>query len=486
MDYKETIKLLVLPLAFILLTACQAKNSEPLEESDTDFLASHSVFSAEQTLASFQGGEEITSFDGKNRPLASTDCPPVEPPVECKDHQVLAQDECYDRERPCVIENGEGLQRWLANSYGECEATKCDEGFKPAGGKCEAICAENEIFHNGQCFPPIAECKVNGKKGTKKWGEEGYGDCQTDLECPIKNGVGIQPWIVDEDRHGSCEVVSCQTGYKVHTDRKRCENICRNDQVHDGRKCRDIVRACRIAGGKGKKKWSHRKKKYGRCRVTSCNRGFERVGNSCRRPNNGGDADPLLVDVGSNIAQAESIQLSSQVDGILFDILGKRSTPNPHDKKRISWTSQSRYQWVVLPDPNGQVNGIDQMFGDNTLGPDNQFAKDGFEALAKYDNDSNGKIDPDDPIYYSLGLWADLNGNGQADLGELTSLSDSQVGSINLNYDPNYFEVDQYGNKTTYKSVVNFYDGRKSLIFDLWFKYVEPDQPSQCPTQGGL
>ncbi|MCJ8278085.1 MAG: hypothetical protein HRT44_06245, partial [Bdellovibrionales bacterium] len=65
----------------------------------------------------------------------------------------------------------------------------------------------------------------------------------------------------------------------------------------------------------------------------------------------------------------------------------------------------------------------------------------------------------------------------------LTSVMDAGIASISLDFDPNFYEVDDHGNKTTYKSIVSFYSGKKSLVFDLWFKYMEPEQDddNQCP-----
>ena len=531
MAYRKTlIRILVTPMTLLFFIACDG-GMETSEKEKKEVLRSASVFSQETTLVNFHNPDQVIAFDDKNRPLVSTDvnnCPPVEPdPTEpgpcdageervgevclpicnenqnrvgnqclakcsedeqligdqclpiCDDDQILAQGQCYDREKECPVENGQGSQIWMANSYGQCVAHTCDEGFELRDGQCLATCADDEVLYNGECKKLIADCELDGREGRMTWENGSYGECRIDRDCKVKNGQGIRRWIASKQKHGKCEPISCKPGYKKK--KRKCRSMCKKDEFFDGETCRDREISCPIAGGRGEMTWDPEEHRYGSCELVACDRGLRRRGNSCvpwNRPPDG-EADPLIVDLGSDIDNAQGIQLSSQIDGILFDILGENSTPNAHDKKQISWTNNIRYQWVVRPDSNGQVHGIDQMFGDNTLGPDNQFASDGFEALAKFDVDGNKKIDTDDPVFRELGLWADLNGNGQVDLGELNSLNDSKISYIDLRYDPNFFEVDQYGNKTSYKSIVSFSDGRKNLIFDMWFKYVDPDAPDE-------
>ncbi len=39
--------------------------------------------------------------------------------------------------------------------------------------------------------------------------------------------------------------------------------------------------------------------------------------------------------------------------------------------------------FLVLPNSSGGVSGIDEMFGDNTRGPDGKFAANGYEVRLK-------------------------------------------------------------------------------------------------------
>ncbi len=176
-------------------------------------------------------------------------------------------------------------------------------------------------------------------------------------------------------------------------------------------------------------------------------------------------ASPLFVDLRTD---NKSFELTAPENGVLFDILGLNSTPYPHAKKRISWFKDSAMAMLVLPNANGEVNGINELFGDNTLGPDGKFAENGFLALAKYD-DGDNVIDRKDPVYKQLSLWVDRDLNGIAGPGELMSLSYLGIEALDLEYDHNFSEIDRYGNEVKYKSVVRFRNGELRLMYDLWF-----------------
>jgi hypothetical protein len=194
-------------------------------------------------------------------------------------------------------------------------------------------------------------------------------------------------------------------------------------------------------------------------------------------------SSPLVVQIGRNEVPANRLRLSAVRAGIDFDILGDNSFPVAHAKKRISWlTAESRVDnyFLVLPNANGVVSGIDDMFGDNTHGPDGGFAANGYEALRKYDGVNklggvdakarNGVIDTKDAVFQRLRLWSDLNGDGLSQAHELFTLPELGVRSMSLDFDPNYREIDEYGNSILMKSTVTMESGELNVVYDLWFK----------------
>lgn len=180
-------------------------------------------------------------------------------------------------------------------------------------------------------------------------------------------------------------------------------------------------------------------------------------------------SSPLVVHLGSNVAKPEAIKLSSKEEGVRFDLLGSL---NSHNKLQISWFANDQYRFVALPNRQGEVLGIDQLFGDSTLGPDGEYAANGYAALAKHDLNRDNFIDRRDPIFKHLRLWHDANRNGIGEREELTlSLSDANIAFIDLRYSEDFAETDRWGNQTLMKSVIGYTNGTLDLIFDLWFAY---------------
>ncbi|MBX3022125.1 MAG: hypothetical protein KF799_10665 [Bdellovibrionales bacterium] len=187
---------------------------------------------------------------------------------------------------------------------------------------------------------------------------------------------------------------------------------------------------------------------------------------------------PLVIHVNSDPTRPLPIALSSQEDGVMFDILGAK---NDHRPVRISWFTNHEYGMLALPDARGRVRGIDQLFGNATLGPDQKFAADGYAALAKYDGTTedgrfqsgkaDGFIDQRDAVYSRLRVWMDRNHDGIAQAHELISLRQAGISYIDLDFSTEFAETDQYGNQTLMKSIVGRIDGSIDLIFDLWFSY---------------
>ena len=125
--------------------------------------------------------------------------------------------------------------------------------------------------------------------------------------------------------------------------------------------------------------------------------------------------------------------------------------------------------FLTLPNNNGKVLGIDQLFGNNTVGPDGKYSTNGFLALAKYDANHDGVIDSQDPVFAMLRLWSDKNSDGVAQPEELLTLKDMGVSQIKLYYNRHFTEEDQYGNLTRFESIATYVDGKVRRIFDVWF-----------------
>ena len=128
--------------------------------------------------------------------------------------------------------------------------------------------------------------------------------------------------------------------------------------------------------------------------------------------------------------------------------------------------------FLVKPNSKGEVNGINELFGDNTRGPDGHFAKNGYLALAKYKvHPSDTVIDEKNPVFKELRLWADQNLDGKAQKNELITLREMKIKSIPLQYDSQYRKQDGLGNRIYYRSSVLLTNKKTLPIYDIFFRY---------------
>jgi hypothetical protein len=183
--------------------------------------------------------------------------------------------------------------------------------------------------------------------------------------------------------------------------------------------------------------------------------------------------DPLLVQL-ANDGKPQPISLTSAEGGVMFDLLGKT---NNYQKVQTAWFAETRSEnyFLVLPDANGDVKGIDQLLGDNTFGPDGRFSKQGFAALAKHDDNRDKAISDEDVVFSKLRLWKDENLDGLAQASELFTLDQKGVVAIDIKIDREerkYFRTDSHGNQTKYRSIVVMKDGQYGLVYDLWLRYI--------------
>lgn len=165
--------------------------------------------------------------------------------------------------------------------------------------------------------------------------------------------------------------------------------------------------------------------------------------------------DPLILDLDGDGYNVEKKELGANFD------LDKNGFA-----EKINWTKKDGFLCLDL-NGNGAIDDGGELFGDQTLLADGTKAKNGFEALAQYDSNGDGMIDANDEIFDSLRVWVDANGDGISGEGEMKTLAELGITSINLVYENVNAET---GTEATIGNTATFTreDGTTSGIGELW------------------
>ena len=132
------------------------------------------------------------------------------------------------------------------------------------------------------------------------------------------------------------------------------------------------------------------------------------------------NVDPLVLDI-----DGDGVELTRYEDSIAtFDV------DNDGFIENTGWVHGD--DAILAHDLNGDgvINDITETISEYYNG---ETYMDGFAALATLDSNGDGFFTADDDAYDTLWLWQDVNGDARTDDGELKTLQEMGVESINLN-----------------------------------------------------
>ena len=134
--------------------------------------------------------------------------------------------------------------------------------------------------------------------------------------------------------------------------------------------------------------------------------------------------DPIILDLDGDgletVGLAANIHFDHDGDGVLT---------------KTGWAGRDDALLVWDRNANGSIDTGAELFGDFTPLPNGTLAPNGFAALAALDANGDGILDASDPAFAELKLWRDTDQNGQTGAGELISLQDAGIVSLNLAHD---------------------------------------------------
>lgn len=189
---------------------------------------------------------------------------------------------------------------------------------------------------------------------------------------------------------------------------------------------------------------------------------------------------PLIFDV----MRTGSIRTTGRRDArVAFDIDGDVTREST---QWVEGQGEDAFLWLDL-DADDEVDGGRELFGDATILPDGSEAQHGFEALAVYDSDLNGVVEPDDAIWPHLRLWTDGDMDGRASPGEWRTLDEAGIASISLEFDERRI-IDSGGNEHrfwgTYEQRAPSGRLRSHVVVDVFFRYWEQRRTERPGTRG--
>ncbi|MGE5236197.1 MAG: hypothetical protein ACM3O7_07605 [Acidobacteriota bacterium] len=141
---------------------------------------------------------------------------------------------------------------------------------------------------------------------------------------------------------------------------------------------------------------------------------------------------PVVQDGG-----VDGLNLTGLDDAVPFDLDGNGTV------ERVTWTmmnADTGFFWVDL-NGNGQVDSGRELFGSDTQVSSMLPAGNGFAALAQYDlvrngGNGDGVLSAADAIWPRLQLWVDWNHDGQVEAGEVSTMGDLHIQTIDLTSQP--------------------------------------------------
>ncbi|WP_153075555.1 calcium-binding protein [Paraburkholderia bonniea] len=171
--------------------------------------------------------------------------------------------------------------------------------------------------------------------------------------------------------------------------------------------------------------------------------------------------DPLILDLNGDGIHTTGVDQSTAH----FDFTGEGH------RTHTGWITTGDGFLVLDRDSNGAIDTGHELFSNFTKLANGTLAANGFQALREFDSNKDGVIDANDAIWSSLKIWRDRNGDGATQQGELLSLTELGILSINLSKEESFRLLDNGNLVRGEGSFVQLVDGKEVVreIQEIWF-----------------
>ena len=103
----------------------------------------------------------------------------------------------------------------------------------------------------------------------------------------------------------------------------------------------------------------------------------------------------------------DGVETTLTTDGAYFDHDGNGFA------EQTGWTLPDDGLLAWDRNSDGRISDRKELFGNNALLKNNALATNGFQALAEWDDNLDGKIDVNDAVWTNLKIWQDYDGDGR-------------------------------------------------------------------------
>jgi hypothetical protein len=180
-------------------------------------------------------------------------------------------------------------------------------------------------------------------------------------------------------------------------------------------------------------------------------------------------ATPVVLDL-----NGDGVSTTSAAHGVKFDVTGTGTNA------RYGWTSTTDGLLAIDLNHNGRIDNGNELFGVGTKLANGQHAGNGYEAMAAYDSNGDGVLDAKDAHFTDLVVWVDANHDGVSQAGEVRSLS--QLGIVSLDLHGLAGHARNHGNLLGLTSSYTTADGASHAMADVWFAKDAPGSVSSPAT----